>query len=67
MRRPTAEFTKQFLAQARHSLEKHHLPRVTRCLQMLPDGDMKWMYVTFAAAGWKASAARKTAASTSQS
>ena len=42
MRRPTAEFTKQFLAQARHSLEKHHLPRVTRCLQMLPDGDIWW-------------------------
>ena len=42
MRRPTAEFTKQFLAQARHSLEKHHLPRVTRCLQMLPDDDIWW-------------------------
>lgn len=32
----------QFLAQARHSLGRHHLPRIERCLAMLTDEEIWW-------------------------
>jgi uncharacterized damage-inducible protein DinB len=30
------------LAQARHSLRDHHLPRITRCLTLLPEKEIWW-------------------------
>ncbi len=30
------------LAQARHSLHDHHLPRITRCLALLPEKEIWW-------------------------
>ncbi len=34
--------TEQFLAQARHSLRAHHLPRIIRCLKMLSEKQIWW-------------------------
>src|SRR5947199_10440959 len=42
MRRAGSEFRKQFLTEARHSLEKHYLPRITRCLKLLSEEDLWW-------------------------
>jgi uncharacterized damage-inducible protein DinB len=33
---------KQMLAQTRHSLERHHFPRIERCLAMLTDQEIWW-------------------------
>ena len=30
------------LAQAQHSLRDHHLPRITRCLALLPEREIWW-------------------------
>jgi uncharacterized damage-inducible protein DinB len=35
-------FTETFLAEARHSLGKHHLPRIVSCLDMLSDAQIWW-------------------------
>jgi len=35
-----SEFRKQFLIEARHSLEKHYLLRITRCLKLLSEEDL---------------------------
>lgn len=35
-------FGPQFLAQARHSLGAHHLPRIERCLKMLDEKGIWW-------------------------
>lgn len=41
--RPTdANFTRLFLAQAQHSLRKHHLPRILRCLGILSEKQIWW-------------------------
>lgn len=42
MSRAGSEFRKQFLTEARHSLEKHYLPRITRCLKLLSEEDLWW-------------------------
>jgi hypothetical protein len=34
--------TEQLLENARHSLEKHHFPRIERCLKMLSEKDIWW-------------------------
>ncbi|MBI4164137.1 MAG: DUF1572 family protein [Acidobacteria bacterium] len=34
--------TEQVLANARHSLEKHHLPRIQRCFKMLSETEIWW-------------------------
>jgi uncharacterized damage-inducible protein DinB len=34
--------SEQFVALARHSIEIHHLPRIVRCVEMLPDSDIWW-------------------------
>jgi len=35
-------FTYQILAQARHSLQAHHLPRIRRCLTALSERELWW-------------------------
>ncbi len=35
-------FAGAILAQARHSLLKHHLPRIARCLELLPEEQIWW-------------------------
>ena len=42
MRKTRPSFTEQLLANARHSLEKHHLPRIERCLRMLSEKEIWW-------------------------
>src|SRR5207253_1797940 len=42
MSRAGSEFRKQFLMEARHSLEKHYLPRIKRCLKLLSEADLWW-------------------------
>ncbi|HEV2178041.1 MAG TPA: DUF1572 family protein [Terriglobia bacterium] len=42
MKRAPLDLTELFLAQARHSLEKHHLPRIEHCLRRLPERDIWW-------------------------
>ena len=37
-----ANLAQCFLEQARHSLQRHHLPRLTRCLQELSETDIWW-------------------------
>lgn len=37
-----SEIRHQFLAQARHSLDKQHLPRITRCLKLLDSKQIWW-------------------------
>ena len=37
-----ANLAQCFLEQARHSLERHHLPCITRCLQTLSETDIWW-------------------------
>ena len=37
-----ANLTQCFLEQARHSLQRHHLPRITSCLQTLSETDIWW-------------------------
>ena len=37
-----SEVARIFLKQARHSLTKHHLPRITRCLRLLSEDDVWW-------------------------
>lgn len=36
------DLREQFLAQARHSLRAQHLPRIIRCLKMLPEKQIRW-------------------------
>lgn len=36
------DFARDFLVQAQHSLEKHHLTRIVRCLEKLADDDIWW-------------------------
>ncbi len=35
-------FEQMFLAEARHSLRQHHLPRIVRCLEMLSEDQIWW-------------------------
>ena len=42
MRTDHANFAKQILAQARHSLQTHHLPRIARCLALLSEKEIWW-------------------------
>lgn len=42
MKNQETRIARQFLAQARHSLEKHHFARISRCLQMLSEKDIWW-------------------------
>lgn len=42
MRTAGRDFTKTLLAEAKHSLGKHHLPRIVRCLKMLSDEQIWW-------------------------
>ena len=42
MSRAGSEFRKQFLTEARHSIEKHYLPQITRCLKLLSEEDLWW-------------------------
>ncbi len=42
MRTANASLAKQILAQARHSLQAHHLPRIARCLAMLSAKEIWW-------------------------
>jgi uncharacterized damage-inducible protein DinB len=37
-----SEFTRTFLAESRHSLGSYHMPRLIRCLQMLPEREIWW-------------------------
>ena len=37
-----ANLAQSFLEQARHSLQRHHLPRLARCLQELSETDIWW-------------------------
>ncbi len=37
-----ADLARAFLAQARHSICRHHLPRVTRCLELLSEKQIWW-------------------------
>ena len=37
-----ANLAQCFLEQARHSLQRHHLPRIARCLQTLSKTDIWW-------------------------
>lgn len=37
MKTERPDFTKAFLAQVRHSLGRHHLPRIARCLNLLSE------------------------------
>ena len=36
------ELSRRFLAHTRHSLARYHLPRILRCLQLLPEADIWW-------------------------
>lgn len=36
------DLAEHFLAQAKHSLGEHHLPRILECLKRLPDEDIWW-------------------------
>jgi len=42
MKTDNANFAKQILAEARHSLQAHHLPRITRCLALLAEKEIWW-------------------------
>lgn len=42
MKKQSPRFDKQFLEQARHALEWHHLPRIVRCLQRLSAKEVWW-------------------------
>lgn len=42
MKAKASGWTKWFVAQARHSLQAHHLPRVTGCLEMLSEKQVWW-------------------------
>lgn len=42
MKQAAPDITKLFLAQARHSLEEHHLPRIEHCLRRLSERDIWW-------------------------
>jgi uncharacterized damage-inducible protein DinB len=42
MRTLEVAFAGQILAQARHSLQRHHLPRIVRCLEMLSEKEIWW-------------------------
>jgi uncharacterized damage-inducible protein DinB len=37
-----SKLASSILAQARHSLRDHHLPRITRCLALLPEREIWW-------------------------
>jgi len=37
-----SELAQSFLEQAHHSLQRHHLPRIVRCLQTLSETDIWW-------------------------
>src|SRR5260221_8584837 len=36
------EFTKLFLKESRHSIETYHMPRLIKCLNLLPETDIWW-------------------------
>jgi len=36
------DLSNAFLEQVNHSIEKHHLPRIERCLKMLSEADIWW-------------------------
>ncbi len=42
MKKVSSDFAEAFLAQARHSLLHHHLPRITRCLNLLSSEQIGW-------------------------
>ena len=37
-----SEFTRTFLAESQHSLAAYHMPRLIRCLKMLPEREIWW-------------------------
>jgi uncharacterized damage-inducible protein DinB len=42
MKAKSLDLPKAFLEQVRHSIQKHHLPRIERCLKMLSEEDIWW-------------------------
>lgn len=42
MKQNKCVLARQFLAQAQHSLKKHYLPRIIRCLEMLSEKQIWW-------------------------
>lgn len=42
MKKHRANFSREFLALARHSLEVHHLPRIAGCLNLLSEQEVWW-------------------------
>jgi len=42
MKAPDPTLATEFLAHARHSLARHHLPRIARCLTMLSEKEIWW-------------------------
>jgi uncharacterized damage-inducible protein DinB len=42
MNRTHGDLARRYLAQAKHSLGRHHLPRILRCLQGLSESDVWW-------------------------
>lgn len=42
MRQARKNFENAFLAESLHSLSKHHLPRIERCLRLLPEKQIWW-------------------------
>src|SRR5712671_7071612 len=36
------EFTKLFLKESRHSIETYHMPRLIKCLNLLPETEIWW-------------------------
>ena len=37
-----SEFTRSFLSESQHSLAAYHMPRLIRCLKMLPEREIWW-------------------------
>lgn len=42
MKTQSGDFAHAFLAQARHALLRHHLPRISRCLSLLSEKQIWW-------------------------
>src|SRR5258707_4673211 len=42
MKPAKSEITKSFLKESRHSIEAYHMPRLIKCLNLLPEKDIWW-------------------------
>jgi uncharacterized damage-inducible protein DinB len=42
MKSRKSEFTKSFLKESRHSIAVYHMPRLIKCLNLLPEKDIWW-------------------------